>query len=150
MAIAWHAAGAGQACKGTWLAPQCRHNRGACLGRDRERPDTAINPRVSNMAKQTRQELAWTEIDPASLPDIAKIAYDDYKEQYRRMKHCREVFEQHMNEACSPPDGKRVVCGYNFGKLSIALADAAAAPKVQPKGSLADFLAASQASGRRS
>ena len=98
----------------------------------------------------TKSTLTWTEIDPASLPDVVKIAYDDYKEQYRRMKHCREVFEQHLNESVSPPEGKRIVCGYNFGKLSIALADDDRKPvKAKATGSLADFLASAQASGRR-
>ena len=105
-------------------------------------------PRGSNMAKQTRSDLTWTEIDPASLPKLVQDAYHAYKAQYAEMKACREVFERALNAAVSPPQGKRVVCGYNFGKLSIALADAAAAPKSsQAKGSLADFLAQASARG---
>ena len=117
----------------------------------RVNPAQPSTPRVSNMAKQARADLTWTEIDPASLPKLVQDAYHAYKAQYAEMKACREVFERALNAAASPPNGKRVVCGYNFGKLSIALADAATAPKSsQAKGSLADFLAASQSEGRRS
>ena len=101
------------------------------------------------MAKQTRQELAWSEIDPATLPEHVATLYQCYKVAYQKMKEARALFETNLNDSVSPPSGKRVVCGYNFGKLSIALADDVAKPKVQAKGSLADFLAASQASGRR-
>ena len=103
------------------------------------------------MAKQARADLTWTEIDPASLPSSLASLYEGYKAAYRTMKECRTVFEQAMNDAASPAQGKRVVCGYNFGKLSIALADAKDAPKSsQAKGSLADFLANASARGDRS
>ena len=149
MGLACDAEGAGQRCERTWLAPQCRHNCVPCLAC--VNPDVAINPRVSNMAKQAKSDLTWTEIDPASLPAEVQEAYAQYKDAYRSMKAARTEFETAINEACSPSAGKRVVCGYNFGKLSIALADAATAPKSsQAKGSLADFLAASQSEGRRS
>lgn len=92
--------------------------------------------------------LAWTEINPASLPADVLETYEAYKEAYRQMKKLREGFEQHMNEAVNPPAGKRVVCGYNFGKLSIALADDERKP-AKAQGSLADFLASAQSSGRR-
>lgn len=101
------------------------------------------------MAKQAKSDLTWTEIDPASLPKQVQDAYSAYKLAYREMKELRTLFEAELNEVASPPDGKRVVCGYNFGKLSIALADDVAKPKAQAKGSLADFLAQAQASGRR-
>lgn len=98
------------------------------------------------MAK-ARTELTWTEIDPAGLPpDVAK-AYAEYKASYAKMKEARQAFEQGLNAAVSPPAGKRVVCGYNFGKLSVALAEDVAKAPTQTKGSLADFLAAN--AGRR-
>ena len=102
------------------------------------------------MAKQTRQDLTWTEIDPGSLPDEVSLLYGQYKDAYRIMKEERAAFEAAINASVAPPEGKRVVCGYNFGKLSIALADdVAKAKSSQAKGSLADFLAQAQASGRR-
>ena len=101
------------------------------------------------MAKQTRQELTWTEIDPASLPEHVATLYQCYKTAYQKMKEARALFETNLNDAVSPPNGKRVVCGYNFGKLSIALADASPVKTAQAKGSLADFLAQSTQAGRR-
>ena len=49
-----------------------------------------------------------------------------------------------MQIAAELPVGKRMVCGYNFGKLSVAIVDDDRKPaKAQPaKQSLADFLAA--------
>ena len=99
------------------------------------------------MAKQVRSDLTWTEIDPASLPEHVATLYQCYKPAYQKMKEARALFETNLNDTVSPPAGKRVVCGYNFGKLSIALAHAATAPKAQAKGSLADFLAQASARG---
>jgi hypothetical protein len=101
-----------------------------------------------SMAK-ANGNLTWAEIDPATLPETVQKAYEAYKAAYREMKECRMLFEAELNEAADPPKGKRVVCGYNFGKLSIALADAKEAPKAASKGTLADFLAGQMASGRR-
>lgn len=101
------------------------------------------------MAKATTN-LIWTEIDPTTLPDVVQKAYADYKAAYREMKECRMLFEAELNEAANPPAGKRIVCGYNFGKLSIALGDAKDERKpAAAKGTLADFLAGQVASGRR-
>lgn len=101
------------------------------------------------MAK-ANSTLTWSEIDPATLPAHIQEAYGAYKVAYAAMKEKRQVFEQSMNDV-PLPEGKRIVCGYNFGKLSIALADDDRKPaKAQAsKGSLADFIAAQTASGRR-
>lgn len=98
------------------------------------------------MAK-AKQELAWTEIDPASLPEHVKMAYDAYKVSYRAMKEARVAFEDTLQPGA--PVGKRIVCGYNFGKLSVALADAEVAKAKATTGDLAAFLAMAQSSGRR-
>lgn len=100
------------------------------------------------MAK-ARSDLTWTEIDPTSLPDELRAQYQKYKEAYAAMKAFRQRFEGCLNDYINPPEGKRVVCGYNFGKLSIALADDDRKPAKAGAGSLADFLASAQASGRR-
>ena len=101
------------------------------------------------MAK-ARSELSWQEIDPSTLPEAIRNHYEDYKAAYRTMKELRGMFEEALNAAADLPEGKRIVCGYNFGKLSIALADDDRKPaKSQAKGSLADFLAQSQTAGRR-
>ena len=97
----------------------------------------------------TKSELSWTEIDPDTLPAAQAAAYADYKALYRKMKAAREAFEASFQSAA--PDGKRFVFGYNFGKLSIALADEDRRAKrtATAKASLADFLAAQTQAGRR-
>lgn len=72
------------------------------------------------MAK-ARTELTWTEIEPASLPEEQQARYAEYKAAYKAMRAARDAFEASLQAAA--PAGKRIVCGYNFGKLSIALAD---------------------------
>lgn len=99
------------------------------------------------MAK-ANSTLTWQEIDPASLPDHVAKAYAEYKGMYRAMKEARMAFEDTLQPGA--PQGMRIVCGYNFGKLSVALAPDDAKPvKARASGSLADFIAAQQASGRR-
>jgi len=97
------------------------------------------------MAK-ARSDLTWTEIDPASLPAHVAKQYEAYKTSYRAMKAEREAFEALVNKGA--PKGKRIVCGYNFGKLSLALADQESKPERKAQGSLADFLQAQHANGR--
>lgn len=96
------------------------------------------------MAKQIIDKADWIELDADSLPTVALTAYSEYKELYRRAKAKRQEFEALMNTQA--PEGKRMVFGYNFGKLSVALVDAADAPAKAPaKRSLADYLAAQAA-----
>jgi hypothetical protein len=101
------------------------------------------------MAKNT--DAVWSEINPDTLPEALMVAYADYKEQYRVMKAARLRFEENMQIAAALPQGKRMVFGYNFGKLSVAIVDDDRKPaKATPaKQSLADFIAAQQASGKR-
>ena len=99
------------------------------------------------MAK-ARTELTWTEIDPASLSQDQSAAYLEYKLRYAAMKTARKTFEDAMQ--VHAPAGKRVVCGYNFGKLSVALAEAEVRKTKTEQQTLADFLTACAASGVRS
>lgn len=93
------------------------------------------------MAKEKRTDAVWVEIDPASLnPDQAQ-AYAAYKDAYRKMKELRVGFEAMMSRAV--PQGQRMIFGYNFGKLSVAVvADERKETKARtPKLSLSDYLA---------
>lgn len=81
------------------------------------------------MAKQERKPLDWQEIDPASLTGEHATAYTAYKEAYRVAKEYKAAFEAGMQVLA--PEAKRLVFGYNFGKLSVALDDAAAQPKAK-------------------
>lgn len=98
------------------------------------------------MAKQERAPLSWIEIDPASLTTEQQAAYNAYKAAYATMKGLRTTFETAMQVDC--PAGKRIVCGYNFGKLSIALDVAKVETKASTgKQTLAQFLAGQSAAG---
>jgi hypothetical protein len=97
------------------------------------------------MAKDS--SLTWTEIDPMTLPKQQAAAYQEYKEAYRLMKAMRGKFEDSFQPAA--PDGKRFVFGYNFGKLSIALADKPVEKaKAVAKQSIGEYLAQMQQNGR--
>ena len=101
------------------------------------------------MAKDN--SAVWSEINPDTLPIEIAQAYALYKEMYREMKAQRTQFETMLSNAASVPEGKRIVFGYNFGKLSVAIVDDDRKPaKATPaKQSLADFIASQQAAGRR-
>lgn len=94
-----------------------------------------------------RQEANWIEIDITTLQDDQLKAYDTYKMIYRDMKAARERFEQLMSR--DVPEGERMIFGYNFGKLSVAIVPDDRAPKkakASPQ-SLADYLASRHGSG---
>lgn len=100
------------------------------------------------MAKPRTNDLTWVEIDINSLDEAQRMAYDEYKAIYAKMKEARKYFEDEMQELA--PDGKRLVFGYNFGKLSVAVADKAEEKaKPQAKQSLGEYLKGMQTAGRR-
>lgn len=96
-------------------------------------------------------ELAWQEIDPSALPPVALEAYVAYKAAYKAAKQAKQTFEESVIANADLPAGKTLKFGYNFGRLSIALADDTTKPaKIQaPKQSLAAYLATMTNSGRR-
>lgn len=102
------------------------------------------------MAKE-RIAADWVEINPETLSTSLNAAYQTYKDAYRVAKEYREAFEREMQRAAELPDGKRLVFGYNFGKLSMAVVDDDRKPKVASKSSqsLSAFLASQQAAGKR-
>lgn len=94
-----------------------------------------------------RQKADWIEIDPATLSSDQRTAYDQYKQMYRSMKAARELFEAEMQAGVR--GGERMIFGYNFGKLSVAIVADDRKPAKQSKvKSLADYLAERSASGR--
>lgn len=104
---------------------------------------------IMNMAK-IASTLDWQTIDPTFLPVPVAKQYERYKAAYREMKAERDSFETAMREMAPVPAGKRLVIGYNFGKLSVAIASDDAKPS-PAKGavSLSDFLATQSAQGKR-
>lgn len=96
-----------------------------------------------------KHDAEWTTIEIDSLSDHQQNMYGQYKELYRRMKSAREAFEAAMAEGV--PAGERMIFGYNFGKLSIAIVPDDRKPAKAKQGtlSLAEYLAGRKASGQQ-
>lgn len=102
------------------------------------------------MAKSPAPTANWQTIDPATLPAAVSKQYANYKSAYAEMKAERIAFEEAMRELAPAPTGKRLVFGYNFGKLSVALVDDDAKPaKPANATSLSAFLASQATQGKR-
>lgn len=95
-------------------------------------------------------EATWVNIDIDTLTSEQQTAYAAYKVAQRQAAALREAFETSVTESAGLPQGKRMVFGYRFGKLSAAIVDDDRKPAKakQNTASLADFLAAQAASGR--
>ena len=91
-------------------------------------------------APAPKTELEWTQLDPASLSPELRKAYDAYREAARSANALREAFERQMTAAIDPLDTEKVVFGYRFGKLSLAIAPADRPRKPSAAVSLADFI----------
>ena len=102
------------------------------------------------MAK-AQENVTWVEIDPATLAKGLAGAYETYKDAQRKAAELRSAFEQSMNEAAELPEGKKLVFGYRFGKLSAAIVEDSGKPKAASpaKLSLSQFIAQQAAAGRR-
>ena len=97
------------------------------------------------MAKVARTDAVWVEINVETLTDGCARLYREYKENYIVMKASRTAFEEAMAAKAALPEGKRMVFGYNFGKLSVAIVADDRKPKAEAKRqSLSDFLASQQ------
>lgn len=98
-----------------------------------------------------KQDAVWVSLDIETLDTECRKTYDEYKASYRGMKGAREAFESKMNYKADLAHGMRMIFGYNFGKLSVAVVeDDRKAPKAKATTqSLSDFLAQAQSSGRR-
>lgn len=102
------------------------------------------------MAKVARTDATWIEIDPTTLPDGVQAQYDHYKTIYRQARQAREAFEARLAGASGLGEGKRMIFGYNYGKLSIAIVDDDRKPaKANPKLTLAQFIATQADAGNR-
>lgn len=102
------------------------------------------------MAK-AQENVTWVEIDPTTLEAKLNAAYETYKEAQRKAAELRSAFEEQMNKAAELPEGKKLVFGYRFGKLSAAIVDDDRKPKAASpaKLSLSQFIAQQAAQGRR-
>lgn len=71
--------------------------------------------------KQEKAELDWLEVDPDTLHADVAEAFAVYKEAYKTAKGFRDIFEALATEKAELPATHRMVFGYGFGKLSIAI-----------------------------
>jgi hypothetical protein len=67
--------------------------------------------------------VIWKEIDPESLAAQQSKLYSAYTTVRKAAAEAREAFEEAMQDGRAVPAGKRLVFTYNFGRLSVALAD---------------------------
>lgn len=65
-------------------------------------------------------EIVWHEIDPATLKGDQLKAWHAYKALYKQASDQRAMFETLLRKEADLPAGRRLVVGYNFGKLSVS------------------------------
>lgn len=74
---------------------------------------------------KAKTDAVWHELDVGSLSQEARADYAAYKATYGMMKAARLEFEQGLEVQAKRegviPAGYRMVFGYNFGKLSVAI-----------------------------
>lgn len=81
------------------------------------------------MAAKAKSDAVWSELNVDSLEAGDASNYAAYKALYREMKATREAFEGGLQRLA--PEGKRLIFGYNFGKLSVAIVEAIDKPKAK-------------------
>jgi hypothetical protein len=85
----------------------------------------------------------WQEIDPSTLVGALRAKYEALVSARRAAAVAKAAFEDAMNQTANPGPGLRLVFGYNFGKLSVAVVEAERAkPKASKAAiSFADYVA---------
>lgn len=94
-----------------------------------------------------KHDAEWTQIDTGTLTQAQQVAYANLRRTRQEAAKAREAFEASM--ASDVGEGMRMVFGYNFGKLSVAIVpdDRKVAKPAKGAKSLADYLAERRASG---
>lgn len=102
------------------------------------------------MAK-AKTDATWINIDLNTLGEQELAAYNAYKASYQAMKAARTQFEEGLEASAKLVTGTRMIFGYNFGKLSVAVVeDDRKAPKAKATTqSLSQFLAQAKSNGDR-
>lgn len=104
------------------------------------------------MTKQYDDQAVWVNIDETTLSDTERRLYASVKAAWRAAKEAKATFEDAM-QANITEEGKRMIFGYRFGKLSVAIVEGEAKSERKPaKGALnlSAYLAMQAASGRAS
>jgi hypothetical protein len=75
----------------------------------------------------TEKSTTFHKVDPASLPEGLKAKWAALAKASAAQKAARDEFEAAFvaasNKAKKIPDGKKVVFGYRFGGLAVAVVD---------------------------
>jgi hypothetical protein len=66
----------------------------------------------------------WSELDVTTLSPDLQAAYFDYKKLANAATEHRKVFETAMSAKVELADHLKLIFGYNFGKLSVAIVPA--------------------------
>jgi hypothetical protein len=107
-------------------------------------------PLASQSRPSTEDKPDWRNIDIDTLPKSIRETYDTYKEAAKFALQARIDFESAFSDAVKPAKGQRVIFGYRFGKLSIAvITDDKPASTHKGELSLTDWLASRRNSGIR-
>ena len=69
-------------------------------------------------------EPVWTQIDTETLNATATAALAKLRAANEAARSAREAFEAIITDLIDPADGERVIFGYRFGKLSLAIVPA--------------------------
>lgn len=97
-----------------------------------------------------KNDAVWVQLDPESLNDAQRDAYDVYRRFRKQAGEAKGRFEATMQG--DVPEGQRMIFGYNFGKLSVAVVenDRKPAKAKQAAMPLAQYLATMAAGGHAS
>ena len=95
---------------------------------------------LASKPKAAPAEPVWTQIDTETLNATATAALAKLRAANEAARAAREQFEAIITDLIDPADGERVIFGYRFGKLSLAIAPADKPRKPSAAVSLADFI----------
>lgn len=103
---------------------------------------SAPKPAAPAPAKSTEPE--WTALDLDTLSPELRALHADMREAMAVASAKRKAFEAAMILAIDPLDNEKLIFGYRFGKLSVAIVPATPAKRTASAASLADFMARSR------
>ncbi|MDR3572228.1 MAG: hypothetical protein P4L50_00065 [Anaerolineaceae bacterium] len=105
---------------------------------------------LASTRPSTEDKPDWANVDPNTLPATILASYNEYREAAKFASEARNAFESAFSSAVKPAKGQRVIYGYRFGKLSIAVVtDDKPASTHKGEQSLTDWLASRRNAGIR-
>jgi hypothetical protein len=77
----------------------------------------------SSIMTSDKSTASWNEVNTNTLPEGVKTAYCDYVDAQEKANAVRKAFEDKFTALFNTPKGKRILVGYRFGKLSVAIVE---------------------------